>query len=118
MRGAPPSGELIVLDGKEPHPTRGQRVLTAVTVPGQHYLGSQMVTDKSNEIPAACTLLERLDLDGKAVSLGALHTQAETARALVLEHGADYLLTVKGNQPTVQENITRHVATPSVAFPP
>ena len=44
--------------------------------------------------------------------------KAETARALVLEHGADYLLTVKGNQPTVQENITRHVATPPVAFPP
>jgi hypothetical protein len=118
MRGAPPPGELIVLDGKEPHHTGGQRVLTAVTVPGQHYLGSHMVADKSNEIPAARDLFERLDLDGKAVSLDALHTQAETARALVLEHGADYLLTVKGNQPTVQENITRHVATPPVVFPP
>lgn len=118
VRGAPPPGELIVLDGQEPNHTRGQRVLTAVTVPGQHYLGSQMVADQSNEIPAARDRFERLDLDGKAVSLDALHTQAETARALVLEHGADYLLTVKGNQPTVQENIARHVATPPVAFPP
>lgn len=118
VRGAPPPGELIVLDGKEPNHTRGQRVLTAVTVPGQHYLGSQMVADKSNEIPAARDLFERLDLDGQEVSLDALHTQAETARVLVLEHGADYLLTVKANQPTVQENLERLVATPPVAFPP
>lgn len=118
VRGAPPPDELIVLDGKAPHHTRGQHILTAVTVPGQHYLGSAMVAAKSNEIPAARDLFTRLDLDGKEVSLDALHTQAETARALVLEHGADYLLTVKGNQPTVQENIGRLLATPPVAFPP
>jgi phage protein U len=118
VRGAPPPDELIVLDGKEPRHTGGQHILTAVTVPGQHYLGSQMVADKSNEIPAARALFARLDLDGREVSLDALHTQAETARTLVLEHGADYLLTVKGNQPTVQENIARLVATPPVAFPP
>ena len=45
-------------------------------------------------------------------------SQADTARALVLEHGADYLLTVKGNQPTVRANIERHVATPRWLFPP
>ena len=118
VRGAPPPAELIVLDGKEPRHTGGQRVLTALTVPSQHYLGSVMVADKSNEIPAARDLFTRLDLDGRAVSLDALHTQADTARALVLEHGADYLLTVKGNQPTVRENLERLVATPPVAFPP
>jgi hypothetical protein len=118
VRGAPPPDQLIVLDGKEPNHTRGQRILTAVTVPGQHYLGSEMVADRSNEIPAARQLFQRLDLDGREVSLDALHTQADTARALVLEHGADYLLTVKANQPTVRENIERQVTTPPVAFPP
>ena len=77
-----------------------------------------MVADKTNEIPAAHDLFPRLQLDGRTVSLDALHTQAETARALVLEHGADYLLTAKGNQPTVKQNIERLVATPPVAFPP
>ncbi len=91
---------------------------TAVTVPSQHYLGCVMVVDKSNEIPAARELFTQLDLDGRAVSLDALQTQAEAARALRLEHGADYLLTVKGNQPTVQENVARLVPTPPVAFPP
>lgn len=118
VRGAPPPGELIVLDGKEPHHTGGQQVLTALTVPGQHYLGSEMVAAKSNEIPAARDLFERLDLAGREVSLDALHTQAETARALVLAHGADYLLSVKANQPTVLGNLERVVATPPVAFPP
>lgn len=118
VRGAPPPEELIVLDGKEPGHTRGQQILTAVTVPGQHYLGSEMVVDKSNEIPAARALFCRLDLDGQLVSLDVLHTQADTARTLVLEHGADYLFTVKGNQPTVQANLQHLVATPPVAFPP
>ena len=41
-----------------------------------------------------------------------------TARALVLEHGADYLFTVKGNQSTVHENIKRLVPEPPPAFFP
>ena len=93
-------------------------MLSAVTVPGQHYLGSAMVDEKTNEIPVARELFPRLELDGRIVSLDALHTQAETARALVLEHGADYLLTVKGNQPTVREAIGRLVPEPPPAFFP
>ena len=63
-------------------------------------------------------LFARLDLEGRLVSLDALHTQDETARALVLEHGADYLLTVKDNQPTVHRNIEKLVAAPEADFPP
>ena len=118
VRGAPPPDELVVLDGKEPRHTGGHGVLTAVTVPGQHYLGSAMVDEKTNEIPVARELFERLELDGRIVSLDALHTQDETARALVLEHGADYLLTVKGNQPAVREAIERRVPEPPGAFFP
>lgn len=118
VRGAPPAEELIVIDGKEPRHTGGQHVLTAITVPSQHYLGSAMVDEKTNQIPVARELFARLELDGRTVSLDALHTQDETARALVLEHGADYLLTVKGNQPTVLENIQRLVPEPPAAFFP
>jgi hypothetical protein len=118
VRGAPPPEELVVLDGKAPRHTGGHHLLSAVTVPGQHYLGSAMVDQKTNEIPVARELCERLDLDGRVVSLDALHTQAETARALVLEHGADYLLTVKGNQLGVKGNIERLVPEPPAAFFP
>jgi hypothetical protein len=118
LRGPPPPEDLIVLDGKEPRHSGGQRVLSAGTVPSQHYLGSAMVAEKTNEIPVARDLFERLELDGRSVSLDALHTQADTARALVLQHGADYLFTVKTNQPAMKENIERLVDPPPAAFPP
>ena len=119
VRGKPPKEDLVVLDGKEPKHGGGQAVLTAVTVPSQFYLGSQIVEkDKTNEIPVARQLFERLDLEGRLVSLDALHTQDETARALVLEHGADYLLTVKDNQAILHRNIENFIPAPAADFPP
>ena len=119
VRGKPPKEDLIVLDGKQPKHGGGQAVLSAVTVPSQFYLGSAIVEkDKTNEIPVARQLFERLDLEGRLVALDALHTQDETARDLVLEHGADYLLTVKDNQATVHRNIERLITAPEADFPP
>jgi hypothetical protein len=118
IRGPAPPEELIVLDGKEPRHGGGHSVLTAVTVPSQHYLGSAMVDQKTNEIPVARQLFQKLDLDGRKVSLDALHTQARTAADLVVEHGADYLLTVKDNQPTLRQNIEKLVPAPPADFPP
>ena len=118
LRGPAPCDELIVLDGKEPRHGGGHAVLTAVTVPSQHYLGSALVDAKTNEIPVARELFARLELDGRRVSLDALHTQDQTARALVLEHGADYLFTVKDNQPTVRANIEKSVTAPPADFSP
>jgi hypothetical protein len=118
-RGQPPADDLIVLDGKEPKHGGGQAILTAVTVPSQFYLGSAIVEKtKTNEIPVARELFDRLDLAGRVVSLDALHTQDETARALVLEHGADYVLTVKDNQSSVHQNIQNLVTAPRADFPP
>jgi hypothetical protein len=118
IRGSAPAHELIVMDGKQPKHGGGQSVLTAVSVPSQHYLGSAMVDTKTNEIPVARELFKKLDLDGRKVSLDALHTQDKTARALVLEHGADFLLTVKDNQPTVRGKIEKLVEAPPALFPP
>jgi hypothetical protein len=118
VRGPAPRDQLIVLDGKKPKHGSGASVLSAVSVPSQRYLGSALVDQKTNEIPVARELFKRLELEERFVSLDALHTQDETARALVLEHGADYLLTVKGNQPTVREQIETLVAAPQGDFPP
>jgi hypothetical protein len=118
IRGPAPADELIVLDGKQPKHGGGQSVLTAVSVPSQYYLGSAMVDTKTNEIPVARELFKKLDLDGRKVSLDALHTQDHTARDLVLQHGADYLLTVKDNQPTVRANIEKLVPAPPARFSP
>jgi hypothetical protein len=118
IRGPAPPDELIVLDGKEPRHGGGHAVLTAVTVPSQHYLGSALVEQKTNEIPVARALFRKLDLDGRKVSLDALHTQDQTARELVLEHGADYLFTAKDNQPALRANIEKLVSAPPADFSP
>lgn len=118
VRGAPSRNELVVLDGKVPKHSGGLNVVTAVTVPGLHYLGSEVVAEKTNEIPAVRALCERLELDGRLVSIDALHTQTETARQIVLEHGGDYLMTVKANQPAVQAAVQAHVPDPGAPLLP
>ena len=118
LRGPAPR-ELVVLDGKEPKHGSGSSILTAITAPSQHYLGSALVDQKTNEIPVAQQeLLPVLDLAGRFVSLDALHTQDETARTVVLEAGGHYLLTVKDNQPTLRANIEKKVAAPQADFSP
>jgi hypothetical protein len=119
VRGPAPKDELVVLDGKEPKHGSGASILTAVSVPSQYYLGSAVVDVKTNEIPVAQeTVIPPLDLEGRFVSLDALHTQDETARRVVLEGGGDYLLTAKKNQPTLLANIRQKVAAPQADFPP
>jgi hypothetical protein len=117
IRGEPDRCELINIDGKEPKHGSGDAVLTAVTSQSQFYLGSALVpTEKTNEIPVARSLFEKLDLDGRIVSLDALHTQDKTARALVLEHGADYLLTVKDNQSRIHRTLENLIDEPPELF--
>jgi hypothetical protein len=118
LRGPVPAGGLIVLDGKEPKHGPGDGVLTVIHAPSQYYLGSALVDQKTNEIPVARQLLEPLDLRGRIVAADALHTQSETARQIVLEKGGDYLLTVKDNQPTLNQNITRLIPAPEAGFSP
>jgi hypothetical protein len=118
VRGQPPPEELIAVDGKEPRHGPGDAILTAVSVPSQYYLGSALVDTKTNEIPVARELFGELDLTGRTVALDALHTQDQTARQLVMEHGAHYQLTVKNNQPTLRQNIDRMVPAPPRGFSP
>ena len=116
VRGEPDPDDIVVLDGKEPKHSGGQNVVTAISAPGLHYLGSVVVAEKTNEIPAVRELLGRIDVQGKLVSIDALHTQDQTAREIVLEHGGDYLLTAKDNQPSVRAAVQTHVPDPASPF--
>jgi hypothetical protein len=95
----------VSVDGKDLLNSQGVQIVSAYTVKGGRWLGSEAVRGKSSEIPAAQTLLRRAPIEGVLVTADALHTQAETARIIVQERGADYLMTVKGNQPTVAESV-------------
>jgi hypothetical protein len=91
-------GDAVVLDGKALRGSGGTQLVGAINAQSGRTLGVEPVADKSNEIPAGRTLLDRLDLDGTIALMDALHTQVETARAVVQEGGGDYVLIIKGNQ--------------------
>ncbi len=67
-------------------------------------LGQVAVDSKSNEITAIPELLEMLELHGAIVSIDAMGCQREIA-AKIVGGGGDYVLQVKGNQPSLQEAI-------------
>jgi hypothetical protein len=119
VRGPAPQGELVAIDGKAAKRSGGEMLLNAVTVPSLYYLGSEPVpVDKTNEIPVARALIERLDLQGRLVGLDALHTQSATACTLLQQAGADYLLTVKGNQKGIRRTLRARFAATPAAFSP
>jgi len=95
----------VSVDGKELLNSQGVKVTSAYSVSDGRWMGSELVAQKSNEIPATQALLRKLDLEGSLVTADALHTQTETARIIVQEKGADYLFTVKGNQKTVADSV-------------
>jgi len=100
-------GGVVVLDGKALRGSGKTQLVGAIAAGSGRTLAVEPVAQKSNEIPAAQTLLERLDLEGTIALLDGMHTQVETARSIVQEGGGDYVLFVKGNQQTLQ-NRARH----------
>jgi predicted transposase YbfD/YdcC len=71
-------------------------------------LGQVAVEGKSNEITAIPKLLELLDLNGALVTIDAMGCQKTIARDIV-NRGGDYLLSVKGNQEHLLEDIQKTV---------
>lgn len=104
-RGLP--GEFVHLDGKTLRGTRCKRqklkalhVVSAWAGQTGLTLGQVAVDTKSNEITALPELVKLLDLQDKIVTIDAMGCQTELAEAIV-EGGGDYVLAVKGNQPTL-----------------
>jgi predicted transposase YbfD/YdcC len=88
-------------DGKAPH-------LVAALAHGiGAVLGQVAVDAKSNEIPAVRELLKAFaDLAGAVLTIDAMHTQSDTAQ-VILGRGADYVMTVKGNMPTLYRKLKK-----------
>lgn len=68
-------------------------------------LGQVVVDEKSNEITAIPKLLKILEISGSLVTIDAMGCQTEIAQAIV-DAGADYVLAVKDNQPTLRDGIS------------
>ena len=70
-------------------------------------LGQAAVDAKSNEIPAVRELLKAFaSLAGAVITIDALHTQSDTAQVITGQQ-ADYVMTVKGNMPTLYKRLKK-----------
>jgi predicted transposase YbfD/YdcC len=104
-----PEWEAVAIDGKSPRGSRKQgaanaHLLSALSQSIGLVLGQVAVDDKTNEINAMLELLAALVLHGKVITGDALLTQHKIAKQIV-EHGGNYLLVVKDNQPLLREDI-------------
>jgi predicted transposase YbfD/YdcC len=103
----------VQIDGKSLRGSRGPdgtclHLVSAWLGANSLTLGQVAVEDKSNEITAIPKLLQLLELHGALVSIDALGCQKEIAQA-IRDSGADYLLQVKGNQPTLEADINASI---------
>jgi predicted transposase YbfD/YdcC len=94
---------VIAIDGKTIRGARTRdRVAPHLVAALDHgtgtVLGQLAITAKSNEIPAVRTLLTCMNIKDAVITVDAMHTQHDTAKAII-EAGGDYVFTVKKNQP-------------------
>jgi predicted transposase YbfD/YdcC len=70
-------------------------------------MGQVATEEKSNEITAIPRLLEQLALAGTVITIDAAGCQRNIARQIIDGKG-DYLLALKGNQPTMYEDVRKY----------
>jgi len=100
-------GELVSIDGKTLRRSYNKQddkaaihMVSAWANKNRMVLGQIKTEEKSNEITAIPELLKKLVIKGCIVTIDAMGCQKEIAQA-IRDTGADYLLQVKGNQPTL-----------------
>ena len=105
------TGQLVAIDGKTLRQSFDKadaksaiHMVSAWATANHISLGQVIVDRKSNEITAIPKLLELLDVSGCLVTIDAMGCQTEIA-GKIIEAKADYVLAVKGNQPTLHEGI-------------
>jgi predicted transposase YbfD/YdcC len=109
-------GQLVSIDGKKlrrsHHRAAGKAAIHMVSAwasANRLVLGQMKVDEKSNEITAIPHLLEALEVAGCIVTLDAMGCQTEIA-AQIIDQGADYVLSLKGNQGTLHQEVEQYFA--------
>jgi len=109
---AEPGGREVCIDGKTLRGSGGVgrkavHMVSAWVNTNSLTLGQLETCEKSSEITAIPELLELIDVKGDTVTVDAMGCQAETA-AKIRSKGADYVLAVKENRPTLHEEIAEY----------
>ena len=106
---------LVAIDGKTSRRSHDRsqgaaplHLVSAFATTARLVLAQEAVPDKANELAAIPPLLERLGADdglkGALVSIDAIATNQDIAEAIAGQ-GADYLLAIKANQPTLRTEV-------------
>lgn len=117
----PDRPELVAIDGKTSRRSHDRKadkaalhLVSAFATTSRLVLGQEATPDKSGETAAIPVLLERLaeggGLKGALVSIDAIACNAAIATA-IRDAGAEYLLAVKANQPTLRAEVEDFFAT-------
>jgi len=117
----PDRHDLIAIDGKTARRTHDRRkglkplhTLSAYATNARLTLAQLSVPEKTNEITAIPDLLDQLaeakQLEGALVTIDAMGCQVEIADKIV-SYKADYLLALKGNQPTLEADVESYFDT-------
>lgn len=102
-------GKTVRSTGKMKNYSKPLHIVSAQLAEFGITVGQKAIDGKSNEIPAVRDLLDLLELKGCMVVADALSCQKETVRKII-DSEADYLLPVKGNQSTLEQDITDYVS--------
>lgn len=109
MQGS--GSKLVAIDGKTARGSfakeddkKALHLVSAWCAVNNLVLGQIATRAKSNEITAIPELLELLDLRGATVTIDAMGCQTAIAEKIV-DAGADYVLGLKGNHPTLSKEV-------------
>ena len=98
-------GDVIAIDGKTLRRSHsGEQppvhIVSAWSTKYNAVLAQEKVANKAGELTAIPLLLDRLPIHGNTITIDALGCQTEIA-AQILKAGANYVLSLKANQPTI-----------------
>jgi len=107
-----PEKDVIAVDGKTSKGSRSEskhqnalHMVSALCHSQGLVIGQTKTDDKSNEITAIPKLLDQLLIEGCIITIDAMGAQKKIAKKIVDEKKADYVISLKGNQGTLQNEV-------------
>lgn len=107
-----PDKDIVSIDGKTSKGSRDtskeQKALHMVSALCHSHgliIGQTKTDEKSNEITAIPELLDQLLIEGCIVTIDAMGLQKKIVKKIVKENQADYVINLKGNQETLQQEV-------------
>lgn len=107
-----PDKDVVSVDGKtskgSKDKSKAQKALHVVSALCHSHglvIGQTKTDEKSNEITAIPALLDQLFIEDCIVTIDAMGLQKKIVKKIVVDNKADYVINLKGNQETLQQEV-------------